>query len=509
VSIVARAGTDLRIGSVIIVTEDVFTEREAAGGGAYAWTNALHVTTRPGVIRSFLLFHEGDAFDPEKLDETERNLRKLPFLKSATVMAGEPHDGTVDVTIVTQDSWSTEPGASVESAGGSSDWGVELKESNVLGTGRALSILYDADPDRTRRGFQLHDPAFIRPYWDADFLYTNNSDGVESRLAIRRPFFSIATQWGVEILIDDVEESQKLYEASRMAQEFARDHSRVTAGFGFAVRRTGTTAHRLSFGADWIHDEFRALQAGGGLLPEAREFHYAYAGYQFIQNRWIERRWVNRDLHVEDFNLGTELNARFGVSPAAFGNEDGSTLASVSLGRGLALSGDAFALGRVSAESRFGYANRNAVAHAEGWVVRPLAARYPQTSIAHARIDWGSELDRDRQFFADGETGLRGYRLHAFEGDRVAMLNLEHRVFLGRELWHVLSPGAAAFVDAGLAGSALGGWGHVKTDVGVGLRLGLTRAPRNLFRLDVAYALDPDPRGERGFVVSFSSGQAF
>ncbi|HEY0591308.1 MAG TPA: hypothetical protein VGF40_06050, partial [Thermoanaerobaculia bacterium] len=109
----------------------------------------------------------------------------------------------------------------------------------------------------------------------------------------------------------------------------------------------------------------------------------------------------------------------------------------------------------------------------------------------------------------DGETGLRGYRLHAFEGDRVAILNLEHRIFLGRELWHVLSPGAAAFVDAGLAGSALTGWGHAKTDVGVGLRLGLSRAPRNLFRLDVAYALDPDPRGERGFVVSFSSGQAF
>jgi outer membrane translocation and assembly module TamA len=138
-----------------------------------------------------------------------------------------------------------------------------------------------------------------------------------------------------------------------------------------------------------------------------------------------------------------------------------------------------------------------------------MAARYRHTAIAHARVDWGSELDRDRQFFADGASGLRGYRLHAFEGDRVAILNLEHRLFLGRELWHVLTPGAAAFVDAGVAGTDRDGWGRVKTDVGVGLRLGLSRARRNLFRLDVAYALDRDPRGERGFVVSFSSGQAF
>lgn len=461
------------------------------------------------MVHAFLLFREGDPFDAAILSETERNLRKLPFLKSATVTAGEPHDGVVDVTVVTQDSWSTEPGASVGSHGGSSDWGIELKESNVFGTGRELSILYDANPDRTRRGIQLHDPAFIRPYWDADFLYTNNSDGVESRLAIRRPFFSIATPWSVELTVDDVEQEQKLYAASRMTHQFARDHGRVAAGFGFAIRRTETTAHRLSFGVDWIRDEFRTLDASDRLVPATREFHYAWAGYQFLENRWIERQWVNRDLHVEDFNLGAELTARLGVSPAAFGDHESSALASVSLARGAALGGDAFALGRLSAQSRFGYENRNAIVHAEGWLIRPRASRHPQTSVAHARVDWGSELDRDRQFFADGETGLRGYRLHAFEGDRVAIVNLEHRVFLGRELWHVLSPGAAAFVDAGLAGNALDGWGHVKTDVGVGLRLGLSRAPRNLFRLDVAYALDPDPRGERGFVVSFSSGQAF
>ncbi|HEY0789413.1 MAG TPA: hypothetical protein VGE86_12270, partial [Thermoanaerobaculia bacterium] len=131
---------------------------------------------------------------------------------------------------MTQDSWSTEPGASVGSHGGSSDWGIELKESNVFGTGRELSILYDANPDRTRKGVHVHDPAFIRPYWDADFLYTNNSDGVESRLAIRRPFFSIATPWAVELTVDDVEESQKLYAASRLTQQFGRDHSRIGAG---------------------------------------------------------------------------------------------------------------------------------------------------------------------------------------------------------------------------------------------------------------------------------------
>lgn len=502
---------DLRVGTITIVTEDVFTDEEAAAGRGYRWTNALHVATHPGVIRKFLLFSEGEPFDPEKLAETERNLRKLGFLKAASVTASDRYDGTVDVTVVTQDSWSTEPGISVGSKGGSSDWGVELKESNVFGTGREISILYDKNPDRSRQGLQLRDPAFIRRYWNAELLYMDNSDGVQSRFDLTRPFYSIETPWAVDVVADDLEQSEKIYAASREVQQFVRLHSRILTGYGLALRRSASSAHRVSFGLDLVRDEFRPNEetVDGGELPEPREFRYVFTGYHFLQNRWIKRQWVNRDIHIEDFNLGTDLTARVGISPSAFGPDEDSALLSASLARGMTIGSAAFALGKLSAESRFGARNRNGIIHGEGWVIRPLESRLPQTTIAHAKLDYGSDLDRDRQFFADGETGLRGYRLHAFEGDRVLIANLEHRVFLGRELWHVLSPGAAAFVDTGMAGSTASGWGGFKTDVGVGLRLGLSRAPRNLFRLDFAYALDPDPRGERGFIISFSSGQAF
>lgn len=513
----AHAGdTGLRVGTITIVAEDVFSESEAASGTGYSWTNALHITTRPGVIRKFLLFREGDAFDEETLAQTERNLRQLPFLKSASVEASEPHDGVVDVTVVTQDSWSTEPGVSVGSSGGSSNFGFELTETNVLGSGREISVLYDKNADRSRRGVLLRDPAFFRPYWTAAALYTNNSDGVQSRLEVQRPFFSVETPWSVDVALDDLEQDEKIYAGSYETARFLRDHTRISAMYGVAVRRDTRSAQRLSLGFDAIQDEFR-LPTADDLpfamtavdLPAPREFRYLVAQYQVLQNRWIKRQWVNRDMHVEDFNLGTNFVARVGVSPSAFGIERSSEHLALSLSRGATLPGDAFALGTLAAESRFGWDNRNAIVHGEGWIVRPRATAHPQTTVAHVKVDWGSELDPERQFFADGDSGLRGYRLHAFEGDRVAIVNLEHRVFLGRELWHLLSPGAAAFVDSAMVGREGAGWSDLKTDVGVGLRLGLSRAPRNLFRLDFAYAIDPDPRGERGFIVSFSSGQAF
>lgn len=37
----------------------------------------------------------------------------------------------------------------------------------------------------------------------------------------------------------------------------------------------------------------------------------------------------------------------------------------------------------------------------------------------------------------------------------------------------------------------------------------MTRTTKNVFRLDFAYAIDPDPLGRQGWLVSFSGGQAF
>ena len=48
-----------------------------------------------------------------------------------------------------------------------------------------------------------------------------------------------------------------------------------------------------------------------------------------------------------------------------------------------------------------------------------------------------------------------------------------------------------------------------KSDVGIGLRMGLPRTPKNLLRIDLAYALNRDPLGRKGWLVAFSSGQAF
>src|SRR6202162_2810069 len=71
----------LRVGSITIRALNVFSPEEAAHGWVYRAADALHIETRESVIRKFLLFREGEPYDPARLEETERNLRVLPFLK--------------------------------------------------------------------------------------------------------------------------------------------------------------------------------------------------------------------------------------------------------------------------------------------------------------------------------------------------------------------------------------------------------------------------------------------
>ncbi len=96
---IAYAQSPLRIGKITIEPLDVYSPIEAEHGSLYRLADRLHIETRRSVIREFLLFREGDAYQPERLEETERNLRALSFLKSASVTASAPHDGVVDVRV--------------------------------------------------------------------------------------------------------------------------------------------------------------------------------------------------------------------------------------------------------------------------------------------------------------------------------------------------------------------------------------------------------------------------
>jgi len=509
-----RADQPLRIGTITIENLDVYSREEAARGALYRAADRLHAETRPSVIRAFLLFREGDPYVAERLAETERNLRALSFLKSALVTAGPPHDGVVDVLVRTQDAWSLEPGTEGGSRGGTSTYGVSLTDNNLAGTGRQASISFNHGVDRTRTAIDYRDPVFFRPYWQSRFTYAQNSDGFEHRVSIERPFYSFATPWAAQFLVESVRQNDRLYDAGRITSVFRQQHRAINAAMGYALEADDHRALRLFGGFRSVDDDFMIAPrhpSPGTLLPDNRAFRYLFVRFERTDNRFIKLDFVNRDVRYEDFNLGQQLSAELAVSPKLLGAPHTTEFARISETFGRSLSGGrGFFLPSIAVESRFDHGIRNAILSGSARYVRRFDTDLPQTFVGRLYANAGWHLDRDVQFFADGGDGLRGYRLHSFAGSRNLVLNLEQRLSLGRELLQLVSPGLVAFVDAGTAtnGSLISAT-RLKTDAGIGIRIGLPRSPRNVLRIDAAYAFNPDPRGKRGLLISFSSGQAF
>lgn len=507
------ADEPLRIGKIEVVSLDVFAPEEAARGWVYRTANALHAGTRPDTIRKFLLFEEGDSYDPALLEQTERNLRGLDFLKSARVTAREPRGGVVDVEVVTQDAWTTELSLSLGSSGGETHWATGLVERNVLGRGKELGISYADDVDRTDRRIEFRDPALLGSYWAAALLYADNSDGGQRRVRLAKPFTSSLDRLAAEALWDDHRLEERLYAGGEISSEYSRHRQVVRVFAGTPLSAGSRGARRLSAGIDFVRNRFgRVPSAPGDVPPANRDFRYVFVAYEGVSDDYLALPFVNRDLRVEDFNLGRRVTAWVGLSPRAFGAPATTAAVAGSVEQGWRLPGAAFARLGAAFETRLAGGLENAILTATGLLVVPHRASLAQTTVARAVFQRGWNLDQDVQFFADGDHGLRGYRLYAFEGNRRFVFNLEHRIFGGFEILQLFTLGAAVFVDTGTAvpeGAPLR-FTAFKTDAGAGLRIGIARAARStVLRLDCAYAFDADPRGKRGWLVSFSSGQAF
>jgi hypothetical protein len=228
------------------------------------------------------------------------------------------------------------------------------------------------------------------------------------------------------------------------------------------------------------------------------------AGFEHVGAEWITRRQVDQIERDEDFNLATGLHVEAGISPG-FDTHGvaGQLIANFQAGTSFPTG---FALFTSTGSTRLESGFQNATLGADA---RGYALRAPWTLVGRIGTLIGWNLDPENQIALDGTTGVRGYRLYAVEGNRRLVANAEARLLLVPEIFSLLSFGVAAFGDAGCSWGAPDGFWHL-ADAGVGLRIGITRASKNnLLRLDVARVLHPDPLGRTGWLVSFSSGQAF
>lgn len=503
------------IGEVRVVAKDLFDpEKAGEDGRLFRLANQVHRSTRPGVIERQLLFKPGEVFSPELIAESARLLRQNDYLYDVDIRPVLREDGKVDVEVTTRDVWTLEGGASFSRSGGANNTSLWVEDTNVLGTGKELSVSRIGTVDRTSNLVRYRDPNLLGSRVRLTLSYADNSDGGRERFELEQPFYSLSSRWaaGVRAFRDD--RLEQLYTAGKAIVGFNHEHEFLEIYGGLSRGLQGGAARRLRFGFTFSDDAFtlsskfsRSAFKASTLpklvtLPPDRRLAYPWISFESVQDRFVVERDLDRIQRSEDLNLGRQFNLLLGLSSPAFGGDGERWIVQSAGSAGWRPTRRQLVLAQLGGSTRWadGDAEDLVAGGKVRWYVRDFG---DQLFYAALGADLAHRLDGEDQLLLGGDSGLRGYPLRYQAGDRRMLLTLEQRFFSDRELFHLVHLGAAVFFDAGQA------WfvnprsqrdpklaaqeRRILKDAGLGLRLGSSRSSRGaVLHLDVAFPLDAD-----------------
>ena len=478
----------------------------------FHWANAVHIRTKEKVIRRELLFSEGDPYDPDLLQETERNLRGLPFIRKAEVIGVETSSGPV-VIVRTWDAWTLEVTASFSRAGGVNQTKAGIADGNVLGRGKTTSLLYQGSGPTVERSIAYSDPQLLDRHVRYDMLAGESSQARHYMLSIARPFYSSLTKSSFSGGGHYAEDRTTVYQGTSQAGTVGRRAYDADVTYGYALQASTRRTNRLTLGLVTDHADYSALPDATTLfVPDAEQHTALQLGLDYQELDFIKARRIQKLSREEDFNMGLAVSPSIGYAPPwqALGTTGARLTPKIEVRKGFSTELGQIVLLRGDYSSAYvngGNGMRLATADLQYY-----CRYYPRHTVAaHLAFDHGWRLDEPSLLSLGEDTGLRGYRAGQFQGNRRLLMTAEDRIFLFDNLFKLVDGGAVVFFDSGYAWMPEQAFtfGDLKSSYGVGLRLAASRSSDNEpVRIDLAHALNDNNFPSR-WTVSIQAGRAF
>ncbi len=506
-AIPGHANAQTPVAAVVLERRSIFDPDESRFW-LLNFVNRLHVTTLPYVVRREVLLRQGEPFDSAKMAESERNLRRLGVFRSVKIDTSSVDSGLV-VTVTTRDGWSTRPDFRFRSTGGEIVYTLALIEDNLLGTATQTSLLYRKNPDRTTTTLAFRQPRLIGGRIGLFAAVENRSDGELAAGTVGKSFFSLGgkSAWSIG---GDTRTERVLRFREGIEQATDTLQRRYVLGrveVARALRTPSLGYLRAGVVGQLRRDDFQTQQGFDASGFSARSVTGSVGGWLELRSgRYAKVQGYNSLSRDEDLDLSTVVRASLFLAPSAFGYAQNGIAPGIAgrLGRGSArgfslvdfsVSGMLTSSGLDSAAAQ--------VSATAAWIPSPkhLAVVHLSGGILRGMLP-GSEFDLGLG------AGPRAFRQHAFTGDRAFFVTAEYRYGAAVDFLKVMDVGIATFVDHGGAwyrGSAMRtGW-----DMGVGLRLGASRAPDlEANRMDLVYRVGND-RESSGWVFVVGKGFTF
>ncbi len=487
---------------------------------AYSLANELHVRTDEAVIRRELLFDVGDCYDPVLMEESERLLRGYPFIARADIYGVRQPGGALHVVVDTEDEWSTQVETRLDLSQGFDFQGVDVREQNLLGTGRELGVFYSNLDATQTYGVRYFAPQLFRTRWNLDLAGGKTRAGTFLDEIVSYPFVGEIGRWAAQ---------QRLYRHDRyfdyLLPSQAGDELRLLVPlrekeFQLALlRRFGRVGNLTILGAGMGFQEI-SYPGSDSTLSLVRNGDYRHASpapgtvaapalgaMEHLRNIramillgkrnivWRQRRGLDSFRGEEDVRIGADVEIAFARSLPGL-ESDNDLYGSLDF---YAAAGPptAFMATRIRADARRDYAAtpgtrevKDLIAESETFLyVRPSQASR-HTLVLRAAAAGGWHTATPFQITLGGQHSLRGLPRTAFPGGRRVVFTAEDRFYVGWPLTDVADFGTSLFVDVGRIwpGDApygqSSGW---RTSVGGGIRANFPAGGTNTFRVDAAF----------------------
>jgi len=507
------------IGEVRIAGQDIFNLEDPQENRWYhRLANGLHMQTRPSVIRQQLLFGPGDKLVAQRVEESVRLLRTNRNFYEAHIRPVRYRDGVVDLEVVTRDTWSLETGASVKHAGGVTSSGVNLRETNLLGSGLRLGVSTHSSSADTSAGsarstvnLDLSYPFAFDGRTILAYAQSSFTEGDSSVFSARRPFYALDARAAGGFLVSRDNRMFTRYADGAPAGRFRRVRQDAELSGGWSAGLVGGWAHRFSLGLDFDREQHSPDPAQPATLPADRTLYTPFFRYEAVEDNFREVSNVESIGRPEYLMLGWRGSLQVGRSLTELGSTQNVTQYSASLSKGIRFHGERTLLAAASLSGEYaqGESDRLAWSASTRYFQRRGSGALLYLSLAAD----GTRYSDDTQYLSlGGDTGLRGYPASYRLGDRRVLFTIEQRVYTDWYPFRLIRVGGAVFYDLGRA------WGgpyqnadpsHWHADAGFGLRLLSARSSSGTtVHIDFAFPIERAPE-LKAYQVTIESKTGF
>ena len=459
--------------------------------------------TRAEAITPYLQLHVGGTCTALARTESERLLRRLPYLADARVTTTSDGSGGVRVTVETTDDLRPVIGLGVK---GSQFNDLELGSTSIGGSGQLAALRWrDGGAFRDYLGARYTHYHLLGGPNLAQFAIARTPLGSFTSVSVQRPFLTDLQR--VAGFGGYLKDDGYLEFARRDGEPLSLRTARERVDGGFAARLATHGVGSWLAGALVMHeqrssgDDAVRITDRGLLDTTAVELRQRYPNTSITRAgivlgaralTFVKATAFDGLESVQDVGRGIQLSTVFGRGISG----DHAPFLAGDLYTGVGTARNFIGL-RVQAEARrdgAGWGNE-VLSGRLAWYSRPSARQTRVVTVEYA----GASVDSIpfQLPIADGTTGMRGYSGSRLSGGQRVIARAERR-FLFPGLGKAFGWGAAGFVDAGQMwkGRVPFGESAFRSSAGLSLLAAVPRASRSVARVDVGYPLVKDPHAK-------------